>query len=124
MEIKTAIEALGALSQESRLGVFRLLIREGTEGLPAGEIGDRMNLAPATLSFHLSALRHANLIESRREGRRLVYNARYETISELMGFLMENCCQGHPEACSFLTGSSHGFDASAELPRPTSITGM
>lgn len=98
-----AIKALGALSQESRLGVFRLLVRQGAEGLPAGEIGDHLDLAPATLSFHLSALRHANLVESRREGRRLIYSARYEAISELMGFLMDNCCQGHPEACTFLT---------------------
>lgn len=98
-----AIEALAALSQESRLGVFRLLIRQGAEGLPAGEIGGQLGLAPATLSFHLSALRHANLVDSRREGRRHIYSARYEAISELMGFLMENCCQGHPEACTFLT---------------------
>jgi len=102
METKTAIEALGALSQESRLGVFRLLVREGAAGLPAGEIGERLDIAPATLSFHLSALRHASLIDSRREGRRLIYSARYAAISELMGFLMENCCQGHPEACTFL----------------------
>lgn len=102
MKINMAVEALNALAQQSRLDVFRLLVREGPDGMPAGEIGERLGLAPATLSFHLNTLRHAHLVEHRREGRRLIYSARLEAISELMGFLMENCCQGHPEACAFL----------------------
>lgn len=102
MNSETAIGALGALAQETRLDVFRLLIRAGRAGVPAGAIAVRLKLAPATLSFHLAALRHAGLIEARREGRQLLYGARPEALSELMGFLMENCCQGHPEACAFL----------------------
>ncbi len=102
MDIESATAALGALAQESRLEVFRLLVRAGPSGIAAGEIGGRLGLAPATLSFHLRTLRYANLIESRRDGRQLIYSARYEAISELMGFLLEHCCQGHPEACAFL----------------------
>lgn len=102
MDREAAIGALGALAQETRLDVFRLLIRAGRAGMPAGAIAARLELAPATLSFHLAALRHAGLVEARREGRQLFYGARPEALSELMGFLMENCCQGHPEACAFL----------------------
>lgn len=93
---------LGALAQETRLRIFRVLVQQGPDGLPAGEIGARLDLAPATLSFHLSTLRHAELVVQRREGRQLFYGACYEAISEIMGFLMENCCQGHPSACAFL----------------------
>lgn len=103
METKTAVEALNALAQESRLEIFRLLVREGVRGSSAGAIGERLEFAPATLSFHLSTLRHARLIESRREGRQIIYSARLEAISELMGFVLEDCCEGHPEACAFLT---------------------
>lgn len=105
MESNNAIEALNALAQENRLEIFRLLVQEGAEGLPAGEIGERLGLVPATLSFHLSTLKHAGLIENRREGRQLIYSAHLEAISELMGFLLENCCQGHPEACAFLAAA-------------------
>lgn len=109
MKNRIAVEALSALARESRLDVFRLLVREGPDGMPAGQIGERLGLAPATLSFHLNALRHAHLVENRREGRQLIYRARLETISELMGYLMDNCCQGHPEACAFLGAArAHG----------------
>jgi len=90
------------LAQATRLEIFRRLVRQGPEGLAVGEIGSALSLAPATLSFHLNSLRHAGLVDPRRDGRQIFYVARYETISELMGFLMENCCQGHPEACAFL----------------------
>ncbi|HYW77255.1 MAG TPA: metalloregulator ArsR/SmtB family transcription factor [Gammaproteobacteria bacterium] len=106
MEINDATEILTALSQSTRLEIFRSLVRQGPEGLAAGEIGEALSLAPATLSFHLNSLRHAGLVDPRREGRRIFYVARYETISELMGFLMENCCQGRPEACAFLQEDS------------------
>lgn len=105
MDKKAAIESLSALAQESRLDVFRLLVRVGADGVSAGELGERLGLPPATLSFHLNTLRHARLVENRREGRQLIYSARLEAISELMGFLMENCCQGHPEACAFLNAA-------------------
>ena len=102
MKKSDVIEALAALANESRLDVFRVLIQQGRQGLPAGEIAERLGLQPATLSFHLTNLWHAGLVERRRESRRIIYSARYEAMSNLMGFLMENCCQGHPEACAFV----------------------
>ena len=104
MEKIKAIEALAALAHETRLEVFRLLVRQGPAGLPAGGIGSELDLAPATLSFHLNTLRHAGLVVPRRAGRQVFYSVRYESISELMGFLMENCCEGHSAACAFLDG--------------------
>lgn len=74
--------------------------------MAAGEIGERLGLAPATLSFHLNTLRHAGLVAPRREGRQVFYSACYDAISELMGFLMENCCQGNSRACAFLDEES------------------
>lgn len=91
--MKRAVAALGALAQESRLAVFRLLVRRGPAGLPAGEISERVGVPPTTLSFHLSQLSHAGLITSRREGRSILYAANYAGMQDLMGFLLENCCQ-------------------------------
>lgn len=85
--------ALGALAQESRLAVFRLLVRRGPAGLPAGEIGERVGVPPTTLSFHLAQLSHAGLVTSRRDGRSILYAANYSGMQDLMGFLLENCCQ-------------------------------
>jgi len=102
MEKSNAIEALTALAQEARLDVYRLLVRQGPQGMPAGEVADELDIPAATLSFHLTTLRHAGLVRKRREGRQVFYSACYEAISELMGFLMENCCQGNPRACAFL----------------------
>ena len=90
---KGAVAALGALAQESRLAVFRLLVRRGPAGLPAGEIGERVGVPPTTLSFHLAQLSHAGLVTSRRDGRSILYAANYSGMQELMGFLLENCCQ-------------------------------
>ena len=88
-----AVSALGALAQESRLDVFRLLVQAGAEGLPAGRIGS------ATLSFHLNQLRQAGLVSFRREGRSLIYAAAYDAMNELLAYLTENCCRGEPEGC-------------------------
>ncbi len=106
MERIQAVEALAALAHDTRLEVFRLLVRQAPEGLSAGDISSEIDLAPATLSFHLNTLRHAALVAARREGRQIFYVARFATISELMGFLMDNCCQGRPEACAFLQQGS------------------
>ena len=95
-----ALAAHSALSQESRLDMFRLLVQAGESGLAAGYIGDRLGLPSATLSFHLSQLRHAGLITFRREGRSLVYMAEYAAMDELLGFLMANCCQGEHVRCN------------------------
>lgn len=102
MEQKQAIAALGALAQESRLTVFRLLVRSGPDGLAAGDIAERLGVQPATLSFHLSQLSHARLATSRREGRSVIYSADLSAMKDLMGFLLHDCCDGHPELCGLL----------------------
>jgi ArsR family transcriptional regulator len=99
MEKSGAIAALAALAQESRLDVFRLLVQAGAEGLPAGKIGERLDLPSATLSFHLNQLRHAGLVTFRREGRSLIYAAEYAAINGLLVYLTENCCQGDASSC-------------------------
>jgi DNA-binding transcriptional ArsR family regulator len=99
MELKQAVVALTALAQESRLRVFRLLVPAGEVGLPAGEIAEQLNLPPATLTFHLKELSHAGLVESRREGRSIIYSLRCTGMSELLDFLAKDCCQGQPELC-------------------------
>ena len=96
MEANAAIEALGALAQESRLAVFRLLIQQGPDGMPAGHVAEALGIPPATLSFHLAQLGHAGLVLSRRDGRRIIYSADYAGIRELIAFLTEKCCQPAP----------------------------
>jgi ArsR family transcriptional regulator, arsenate/arsenite/antimonite-responsive transcriptional repressor len=99
METKTAVSALAALAQETRLSVFRLLVQAGPTGVPAGEIGQRLSVPPATLSFHLKELSHADLVSSRQEGRFVYYAANFEHMAALMSFLTQNCCNGMPEEC-------------------------
>ncbi len=99
MEKLYAIAALAALAQESRLDIFRLLVQAGTLGMPAGQIGEQLGLPSATLSFHLSQLKHANLVTVRREGRSLIYAAAYPVMNDLLGYLTENCCQGDAASC-------------------------
>ena len=94
MEMAAALEALGALAQESRLAAFRLLVQRGPDGLAAGQIAERLDIPPATLSFHLAQLGQAGLVTSTRNGRSIVYAADYKGMDRLMGFLYENCCQG------------------------------
>src|SRR3954452_10968816 len=98
---KTAVtDALAALAQENRLDAFRLLVQAGPEGLAAGEVAASLGLPPNTLSFHLDRLRQAGLVTVRRDGRSMIYAARYETMNALLGFLTENCCQGAAEKCA------------------------
>ena len=99
MENKAAVAALAALAQETRLSVFRLLMQAGPQGVPAGRIGDELEVPPATLSFHLKELNHAGLVTSRQEGRYVYYAAHYEHMAALMTFLTQNCCQGMPQEC-------------------------
>ena len=94
MEKKKVIAALSALAQDTRLDIMRTLMRRGLEGLPAGAIGRALNLPPATLSFHLNALRHAGLVVSHRKSRSIVYAADFSTMNATMAYLMENCCRG------------------------------
>src|SRR6201992_4540545 len=94
MEKMAAVSALAALAQDNRLDVFRLLVEAGPEGMSAGEIADKLDLAPNTLTFHFDRLRLAGLVTVRREGRSMIYAARFETMNEMLGFLAENCCGG------------------------------
>jgi len=94
MKMNDAILALGALAHETRLATFRLLVRAGPAGLPAGEIAGRLKVAPPVMSFHLADLAKAGLVASRREGRSIIYAARYKRIGALLDFLIEDCCQG------------------------------
>ena len=92
MDRKRAIAALGALAQETRLELFRLLVARGPEGLSAGIIAEKLGVMPSSLSFHLQQLVHAGLITQRRLSRQLIYSADYGAMSELMAYLTENCC--------------------------------
>jgi DNA-binding transcriptional ArsR family regulator len=112
--MKEAVAALSALAQESRLEVFRLLVRQGPGGLPAGGVAERLGMPAATLSFHLSQLRHAGLVRSRRVGRQIVYAADYARMGALLAYLTENCCR--PEEGAALSLSCG--DKTASPPRP------
>ena len=100
MELPTAVEALSALAHGYRLAVFRLLVRAGAEGVPAGDIAREVGALPNTLSTHLTILGHAGLVRSRREGRSIIYSADYEGMRALLGFLVDDCCAGRPEICA------------------------
>ena len=94
METTSAVHALAALAQESRLKVFRLLVAAGPAGVAAGEIGAQLKIPPATLSFHLKELCAAGLVAGRQQGRFIFYAAEFERMNSLVGFLTENCCGG------------------------------
>lgn len=101
MEESQALAAFAALSQETRLRIVRLLVQAEPEGMAAGAIGEALGGATTSrLSFHLTHLEHAGLVRSRRDGRFIIYSAVYAALAELVGFLMRDCCQGHPEICA------------------------
>ena len=106
METKGAIKRLAALAQESRLEVFRLLVKTGLGGLAAGEIARRLDTAPNTLSAQLLVLSNAGLVRSRREGRSILYAVDYEAVRDLMIFLTEDCCGGRAEICAPLAATA------------------
>src|SRR5476651_2425070 len=99
MKNADAVASLGALAQDSRLEVFRLLVQAGPEGLAAGEVATKLKLAPNTLTFHFDRLRGAGLVSVRRDGRSMIYAARFEIMNGLISFLTENCCQGSLAGC-------------------------
>jgi DNA-binding transcriptional ArsR family regulator len=99
METKEAVTALAALAQETRLSIFRLLVGAGPEGMSVGSIGEKLGVAPATLSFHLKELSHAELVTSRQESRFIYYMADFAQMAALMTFLTQNCCKGMPQEC-------------------------
>ena len=104
MKSKEAIACLSALAQESRLKLYRLLVKRGPEGYSAGELGERLRIPGPTLSFHLKALTHASLIDARRQGRFLYYSPNFEQVDNLVAFLTEHCCSlatdCKPRACT------------------------
>ncbi|NBB15121.1 metalloregulator ArsR/SmtB family transcription factor [Caulobacter sp. SLTY] len=100
METTDAVKRLSALAQDSRLAVFRLLVRAGPEGMAAGEIARALEITPNTLSAQLTVLANAGLTTSRRDGRSIIHAADYEGMSGLLVYLMEDCCQGRPEVCA------------------------
>lgn len=96
MEEQVVIRSLAALAQEVRLRVFRALVVAGAEGMTPGTLGEVLDVAPTTLSFHLKELTHAGLILQTRDGRHLIYRADYAQMNALLGYLTDNCCRGTP----------------------------
>ena len=106
MKLTSAVEALGALAQEHRLALFRLLVQAGEKGLAAGSIADALGVPNSSLSFHLTQLRNAGLIVQERQHRSLIYRANYPAMNALVAYLMENCC----------AGADCGSDAACQAP--------
>jgi ArsR family transcriptional regulator len=104
MDSNLVVRALSALAHESRLAIFRLLVVAGPEGMPAGEIAQKLGLAPSGLSFHLKDLSHADLVKPRQDGRFVIYTANFDAMTGLIGFLTENCCAGAPCSATDLPG--------------------
>jgi ArsR family transcriptional regulator len=117
MEQRYAVAALAALAQDTRLSVFRLLMKAGPEGVPAGVIGRQLEVPAATLSFHLKELNHAGLVNSRQEGRFLYYTADFERMAALMSFLTNNCCQGMPQECLTVVETALGRCSAPTAPK-------
>lgn len=107
MESKEVVKALGALAQESRLAIFRLLVERGPEGFTPSELSERLAVPAPTLSFHLKELQHADLVVSRRNGRNLFYGANFPSMNDLVSYLTENCCS---------LADSHGGPSCAAAP--------
>ncbi|WP_138514020.1 ArsR/SmtB family transcription factor [Maricaulis alexandrii] len=109
MESDLAVRRLSALAQANRLEVFRLLVKAGPDGIPAGEIARTLSIAPNTLSAQLNLLSSAGLVKNRREGRSLIYSAEFESMADLLVYLMEDCCQGHQAVCApIIAAASQG----------------
>ncbi len=105
MQNKKAVECLAALAQETRLDIFRHLVRRGPEGANAGAIAESLGVNPSTLSFHLAQLERAGLLKSWRVHRQIFYATDFDGMRRLLSFLTEDCCQGHPEVCAPLAES-------------------
>jgi len=118
MKKSGVIGALGALAQETRLDIFRLLVQRGPEGLPAGEIGTRLGQPSPTMSFHLNQLRFAGLVSSRRESRSIIYSANFKAMNDLLAYLTENCCGGRSELCSPEAGPAAAWECA---PRQATV---
>ena len=105
MKKSDAVAALAALAQDNRLDMYRLLVRAGSAGMPAGSVAAALKLAPNTLTFHFDRLRQASLVTVRREGRSMIYAARYEAMNDLLSYLTENRCAGAPASYASAEGA-------------------
>jgi ArsR family transcriptional regulator len=99
MKTPIVITALAALAHEHRLAIFRLLVEQGPQGLPAGTIGERIGLLPSSLTFHLQALLRAGLVSQQRASRQLIYSADYAAMNGLVAYLTDKCCAAQPGSC-------------------------
>jgi ArsR family transcriptional regulator, arsenate/arsenite/antimonite-responsive transcriptional repressor len=106
MKAIDAVKGLAALAQENRLAIFRMLVKRGPEGYTPTQLGEKLDVASPTLSFHLKELQRADLIEARREGRFLFYSPNFPRMNELIGFLTDNCCSLADKDCSPSCGVS------------------
>jgi ArsR family transcriptional regulator, arsenate/arsenite/antimonite-responsive transcriptional repressor len=124
MKKSRVIAFLGALAQETRLDIFRLLIQRGPKGMSAGEIGERLGQPSPTLSFHFNQLRFAGLVTSRRKSRSIIYSANYKAMTDLIAYLTENCCGGRSELCSPNAGctAEPNSEASATAKRTLRVS--
>jgi len=109
MKPEHVIRALGAIAHEHRLGIYRLLVKKGPNGLPAGHIADRLDMPPSSLTFHLQQMLNAGLVTQRRIGRQLIYAADYAAMNRLVSYLTENCCGG--DACAPVCNPAMGSAA-------------
>ena len=100
METKAALSQLSALAQDNRLAVFRLLVKAGHDGLPAGDIAAALDVPPNTLSAQLNILSQSGLVSGQRQGRSIIYSANFDSVSGLIVFLMEDCCEGRTDVCA------------------------
>jgi DNA-binding transcriptional ArsR family regulator len=108
MKTDDAVTALAAMAQATRLAVFRLLVQQGPTGLAAGEIAAKLDISPATLSFHLKELNRAGLVKPRQDGRFIYYAADFAAMNELIGFLTENCCAADCTSCGPADAAAKG----------------
>lgn len=120
MQSETAVIALGALAQEHRLAVFRLLVEAGPQGMSAGAIADALEVAPSSMSFHLSQLHHAGLVAQRRESRSIIYSANYEVMNSLIAYLTENCCANSACDAAADSGCAPSSQSASSLQRKVS----
>jgi|TARA_R110002072_G_scaffold176934_4_gene332783 DNA-binding transcriptional ArsR family regulator len=110
MDTTKSIAALAALAQETRLAVFRLLVKAGPEGLCAGDIADALAVRQNTMSANLAVLSRAGLVRGERQGRAIIYRAEMETMGALLAFLLQDCCGGQPAHCGLLLDELCGAD--------------
>jgi ArsR family transcriptional regulator, arsenate/arsenite/antimonite-responsive transcriptional repressor len=122
MDIQSAVTQLSSIAQAARLEIFRVLVQAGADGVPAGSLGERLNIPPSTLSFHLKELSRAGMISSRQVSRFIYYSANYQAMNTLLAYLTENCCAGVNECCPDVSSCNPGKDQ--ELTNPGAASGI